>query len=685
MNRLILLIDEIECETLSKKEVQALTSILDKAIREKTAPVLLSRSLLYNYVARRSYITHPFHRENLELKDSPFYSLDWKVFKIKGTTYYLLIPLEYLRLKKTPLPYPLRGSSPALGLCFDYLADISHCLPRSGDYYRYLRQHLRYDVAPAQTLETVDFSKIFLTKPRSAEGSHAIPHNEWAVYALGHGASKGTIVGTSITTMQRVLNFFDHSLKTKIFYINSCFLGGHNKLLLLPAGRDPYHFTLAVGSIGDSIVVIHSGSISFTDFFKTVETLPAVTTEHFAAACRHLAPCIESKWSSHGISNQPLLLLPYEASFKPLNIDGKMCVLEGSTPSPSPEPTAASARPPTLPSFTGSSAAPSPTAAAPQALRTSAAPAKTLKDDTPPPTRLEKKLAILLYESEYETPLHIAPAAGPISYDHKSTPLAPIPTADMLLVEDLFMKENLINLRLHFPGLYACEKMFTDFLISDTSTNEVFTEMKKKLAPPTTLFPIFISMLTPESDLPSMHHFSSIVIDNEIEGRQTPFFGILRFLRDTFFDASHRVSKNVFFINKLTGFNDFCILKELVRDKEAHHDNFTTALMPYLGKTIILRHVLIETQGRLENPTSSAAVAVTHAMTIAISFNFGGFSWHLRYSGTPDDFITKNCWQFIRLPQEPYRADYQAYVTQQKPYANNFLSYADAARLEGKS
>lgn len=618
-NNLILLIDELNCESITDDKISAFTAILVRAIQEQTASIIVSKNILHNYVARRSFTNHPKHTENKTLVDSPFYKGVWRVFKITGSAYYLLIPCAYLVRKVAALEDSPKIPCPPLGFHFHMTQELSWMLPTTGDFYRDLRTFLRDDRDSA-TLGLIDLSQIFITQASTIK-SFSCP---WIIYMGGHGAPKTSTVGTCIATIQKLLEFFDTSITTKIVYINSCFLGGPIKEMLIPSRKKSYKFTLAIGSITDSIVVVHSSAMLFKNFFSELTALPTPSTEDLLAhACSHLAPCIESSWSSHGVSSLPQILIGKH--FKVLDPHGTVAILERRSPSPK-----------TL--YASAATEPSPFTL-------------SMDDDKEEelPIHPENKIVVALYRSKYPEPIHISPALCVTKYLAQETPLSFIPTTGTLLCAELFSKPKKI---LSFFG--PTTPLLTPFLDDDNTAEQNYTSATKHLSPTEALFPLFVSMLHEPScaaTAGTLHHFSTIVALNEIEDIETPFFGLLRFFRDAFLDASHRASKNVFLIDSLTGFNDFPLFAKLFRhtNKESFYRGNAT-FFAHDGEIITLENVMVITQGRLGS--------LGKAMSISINFTFEGFSWHFDFYGTPQEFSLRNPWIFINKAITPYADHY---------------------------
>lgn len=628
-NRLIWLIDEIDCESLKSRSVQAGTAELDLIIKEQEVPAIVSRNLLLNYVARRSFIDHPKHPENLALKDSPFYRGIWRVFKIRRAAYYLLIPEKYLAAKKASLESHPQKTNPLLGLHFHMTLEITAMLPYLGDFYRDLRKHLIADRDEAK-LADIDLSQIFIT-----QDAHKSPASSWVFYMTGHGSREKYTVGTKVETMCKLLAFFDTTIQTKLVYLSSCFLGGPIKHKLIR--KKPYRFMLVVGSITDSSVSFQP-NMSLIDFFKDSEALsPLSTTGALAQACCHLAPCEESSFSSHGVLGYPQVLV--DQRFKALDIRGKVANLERSTPSPK--------------KFL-----------------------ENLDEDEEDGEEKElsthpvNKIAFLLYDQDYIEPIDVSPAHCFKKSSGRSTPLSFVPCTEKSFPRALFTNPK------ECPQFEHAQPLVDQFFDPKKPASQNCIHILDHLAPKTTLFPLFVSMhhqRTCNDSAPSIHHFAQVNIHNEINGQETPFFGLQRFFRDAFFDTSERASKNVFLFDQLNGFNDFSLFANFFKPI---NDDFrppcgTTSLRP-LNPFLTLENVIVVTQGQIGSSKEE--------MEVNISFTLEGFSWHYKFLGKPHELGRKNPWYFTRTKTPSYVLHYNQCVAGEKENYVWIKTYADAVR-----
>ena len=410
--------------------------------------------------------------------------------------------------------------------------------------------------------------------------------------------------------------------------------------MLIPKTSKPYDFTLTIGSISDSIVVIHSDAMSFKKFFSELEKLTIPPQEDLLAhACSHLAPCIQSTWSSHGVSSLPQVRIG--DSFRVLDIHGTVASLERCGPSP-------------------------------EHLKN---PPLTHRSSDPIegiiPIHPENKIVLPLYRKQYPDLIHVSPALC-VTKHPSQTPLSYIPTAGTLLRTELFST----------PSKYAtffgtALPLLSPFLADDKTAEQNCAAVIHHLSPPTGLFPLFVSMLHDSDSASSagtMHHFHHIAALNEICDIETPFFGLLRFFRDSFLDASYRVSKNVFLIDNLTGFNDFSLFAKLFQHaNKAITPAVDSIFLAHANETITLEHVIVITQGQQGGRGDE--------MSVSISFTYCGFSWYLQFSGTPQSFAIKKSWLFTRDAITPYAEHYGRCVEMDlHDYKHQPKTYADAIR-----
>lgn len=636
-HRLILLVDEIKTESLFSSKIEAVTLILNQAIKQQAGIILVSQHILHNYVARLSYSSHPAHPENLSLKGTPFWRSDWRLFEINETSYYLLIPNKYLTAKKAAIPENCKTAVRKLGLRFGGMEEKTQLLPISGDYYKELRLLLKSRIA-TKNLCSEELTSIFISKR-----SPFYTTEKWTIYCLGHGSDNGTSsAGMSTLTLQNFLDFIDMNMSINIFYVTSCFLGGKNKYNLLRASKEPYSFTLAVGSLGDYITVINSGA-QFESFFSKAATFCADApdfSDKAAALLQPLTPRTSSTWSSHGISTLPQILMPGLIIFKPVEVYGFTVAAKSSLATCSAAPLTLKATLPDRKTIKKTLLTPTPHTVDIKIIpdeKTSEFVATAATAYSSSVVDLKQKSALLIYEETIAEELHVYPSPGPISTTQKS-PLSFVLTPEKLLTESLLLEKETTSL---LPATASILHYCEDIVATDSAPSS-FKDIMENLCPENMLFPLFVSATDQMN-----HHLRSIRVINNANGIPSPFFGIFRFLRDSFFDAGYRSSKKVFFIDKIQGYNDLSLFYEL-----ATVSNPLAECLP-LDSHIQLDHVTVTTEGHFRG--------ISGQVYLEIGFIFNHQAWILIYQGPLSDFSSKNNWTFQPHNTRAYLRYYDKY------------------------
>ncbi len=611
-NRLALIIDEDKDEKINDKSVKALTSALDLLIREQSCAVLVSGNTLHNYAVRRNHTEDLKHPENGELRQSPLYANLWRIFKIHGACYYLLIPQKYLTLKNTYLSAHSQENSQKLGIKFSDMSEISYFLPEPKGSYLPLQQFIEKDLESPQLCK-LNLHNIFIFSS-PADESRVAANNAWLLYILGHGSLRGHIAGTQSKNLLEVLDFFDTQLLTKLVYICSCYAGGRNKQLLLRENNIPYHYPLIVGAATDAPASLSLSSMSFELFFKQAESNSSRINlnQHISAAAQHLSPFESNSNSRHDMSALPQLLPAGKQVFKALDLQNATFSLKN--------------------------------------------------------TEVEEfgstdKAAILLYKKEYTTPLRITPAKNII----KTNPTDNTLLAEKFLTPSLFEHTGWLRLKLdNLVTLEEIREFVSPLAKAKIAPDKMQQSVINHFAPHNALFPAFISMLHPDPALTrfarhtsTCHHFSEITVDNTIGTTKSPFFGLLRFIYDAFLEINERDSENVFLIDTLTGYNDFALFFELYANATGRPDcERTRFFKQWANEIITLSNVLIRTKGgfekicRLDDEPRCFEI-------ITIGFDFEGQSWGFSFRGKPN---TTTPWPFKKINSRTHASFYNTWL-----------------------
>lgn len=250
-NDVIIILDPDDIETITgPKDVsnaQSVTYTLIQAIQEKTAPILVSTSLMNNICflhinKNTSFLIEALQRiKNITGLDLPLFSVtsknefipnwihsvdfsqeDWFCYIHKNADLMILIPKEYLLTKQ-----------------FNEKNDISVVLPFCGFEKQF------FEEVPATFIGISNYlnswkRRWLLWKSPFIEALTGIfmseNSNPWNIYLLGHGNAplannpqSGSISGLSLSDFKTLLTFFNDKMKVSFFFYTSCFAGGVNQ------------------------------------------------------------------------------------------------------------------------------------------------------------------------------------------------------------------------------------------------------------------------------------------------------------------------------------------------------------------------------------------------------------------------------------------------------------------------
>jgi hypothetical protein len=611
-NRLALIIDEDKEETTKDKSIKALTCALDLLIREQSCIILVSGNTLHNYAMRRNHTEDLKHPENIDLRQSPLYPNLWRIFKIHGACYYLLIPQKYLTLKNTCLSTYSQELNQKIGIKFNDMSEISYLLPASKGAYLLLQKFIEKDLESPQLCK-LNLHNIFIFSSPT-DKSRVAGNNAWLLYIIGHGSLRGHVAGTQSKNLLEILDFFDTQLLTKLVYICSCYAGGRNKQLLLRANKIPYHYPLIIGAATDAPATLTLSSMSFELFFKQAESNNRSInfTQGISLATQHLSPFESSENSRHDMSALPHLLPAGKQAFKSLDLQNA-----------------------------------------------------TFSLNTPDEEVFESrdKAAILLYKKKYTTTLRISPAKKII----KTYPTDNTLLAEKFLTPVLFESIGWLRLKLDkLTSLEPIRELVAPLAKKKMAPDKMQQYVIKHFVPHNALFPTFISMLHPDPALTrfarptsACHYFSEIIVDNTIDSTESPFFGLLRFIYDAFLDINERDSENIILIDTLTGYNDFALFFELYANATGKPDSERKNFFnQWVNETITLSKVLIKTKSGFEKECRLGDEP-SYFETITIGFDFKGQSWGFSFKGKPNSATP---WPFKKINSRTHASFYNRWL-----------------------
>ncbi len=291
------------------------TTELAIAIYQKTAPIIVSPNLLYNFLFLKqrgktqelmAFVEKPYTEVHLHVLEHfyafvPFENADWAVFKHTQKNLYLLCPRTYL---------------PVLAGTFNSLTAE---LPLDTLLAALEQTKSQWELDPS-TIEEANDPKHAEKFPWNIETVKELfkeKSGPWHIYLAFHGAPSGTPEATFLQSrLTNFMTFLNTKITTEFLFYASCYGGGQNLELVKQsleqlAKPNKPTFITAVGALTDAIMqgvaitpalfskteatLNFNPPLSFTAFFdklntffnrgslKTLqETLQAVTFTKFA-------------------------------------------------------------------------------------------------------------------------------------------------------------------------------------------------------------------------------------------------------------------------------------------------------------------------------------------------------------------------------------------------------------------
>ncbi len=213
---LAILIDR--SENPEDKFLEATSLTCRDLIRSKSCAILMSQSLLYNFLYRKKNWDDTNHNENKELKDISFTSKEWAIYHPEKTQFYLLLPAHLTGLLRFFKENLKKKKVETKGKDYFDLIDVID--PKK---------------IQIPSIQANDLEKFLKITPKFLYGKEALGQSEneadsviWDVYMLGHGCKDVSICGLSLKVMQDFLMFFNNKVNTGIFIVSSCYVGGTN-------------------------------------------------------------------------------------------------------------------------------------------------------------------------------------------------------------------------------------------------------------------------------------------------------------------------------------------------------------------------------------------------------------------------------------------------------------------------
>lgn len=448
-----------------------------------------------------------------------------------------------------------------------------------------------------------DLDKVFITK---TDANSALI---WDFIVAGHGTDNPPIIANiSPTAINEMFNFFDTKIKTGMVLIISCLAGGSNRKLLetTQAGIQINHnFILILNSVAnETITATFPKDFAYASFFFNNAAQIQDKGSSFDTLWEDLAKgkLNSYKDSVHGLQNIPQVWFPGGIGFQSANIEDLVLTIGNVL-------------------------------------------LKSSKENNEPILVIGEAL-VLVYPPVIDVPLFVYPTRLENPINKKNWEHIPH------FFELPFSKNN--------QELYL--KIITELVVPLLQTfSPSIDQASVRLFD--SLYPQFISLNTTGSS----HLFSEINVENIMLDKTSKLkgvgMGVIQFIRDAFLDVNEHSEARIYFIDKLTGFNDISLLLEgsrLVRNDSNKHI-LESYLQNLVKQNITLENVMILINNRNTRFTLYFAIGDTY--------------WHYSSTLAQEDSKTFNWWNFKMAGdvRNSYDADYLKYKNQlvQKPESIN--------------
>lgn len=452
----------------------------------------------------------------------------------------------------------------------------------------------------------IPFSKADLGKIFSA--SKDTPSNLiWDFIVTGHGTDNPPIIANlAPTVINDMLYFFDTHIKTGMVLIISCLSGGSNRTLLetTQSGIQINHnFILILNSVANEVSTgIFPKDFAYVTFFFNNAAQIQDKGSSFDTFWEDLAKSkISSEETSvHGFQNIPQVWFPGGIGFQSANIQDLVFPIGNVL-------------------------------------------LKIHKENNEPILILGDAL-VLVYPTVIDVPLIVYPIQLKHQLNRKNWGTIPHVFELSFSKNDQQLYSKIIS-GLIVPRLQALSP----------SINEAASRLFDSL------YPQFISLNTTRSS----HLFSEINVENlsldETFKLTGVGMGVIQFIRDAFLDVNEHSESRIYFIDKLTGFNDVSLLLEasrLVRNDPNKHF-LEDYLQNFVGQNITIENVMILTNNNNVRFSIYFAIADTY--------------WQYTSTQAQEDAKTLNWWNFRMMGNVR-----SSYDNQYLGFKNKFVQKPDS-------
>ncbi|GMU19315.1 MAG: hypothetical protein AMXMBFR12_05070 [Candidatus Babeliales bacterium] len=437
--------------------------------------------------------------------------------------------------------------------------------------------------------------RIFISK--TDQGATPI----WDFVVAGHGNDNPPIIANlSPQSINEMFNFFDTKIKTGMVLIISCLAGGSNRKLLetTQAGIQINHsFILILSSVANEIInTFYPIDYPYLNLFFNNAAQIQDKGIGFDTLWEDLAKAkIKStKKSVHGFQNIPQVWFPGGLGFQSANISDLVFPIGNVL-------------------------------------------LKTHQENNEPILIMGDAL-VLVYPTVIDVPLFVYP----ISLSHK------------LLRKNWQHIPHIFELNFTHHNKKNFEKITGEVTVPQLIATTGLSDQDASPRLLDSLYPQFISLNTTHSG----HLFTEIIVESTLVDEKLKLkgfgAGVIQFIRDAFFDINPSSAPKIYFIDKLTGFNDISLLlagsRILRNDPNKHY--LEHYLQNFVGHNITLENVMI----------------LVNNNNIQFTLYFAIFDTYWMYTSTQaqEDAKTLNWWNFKMMGnvRSTYDKDYQKYKNQ---------------------
>jgi hypothetical protein len=546
-NRLVILSDEAGFENPlneKKNNASALTHILSYFIQENEALILVSKSVLHQYLldqAENSSVDNQISKTIFIFKVQNISSKDGNLY---DTSYYLIAPTKYLVSRfKNAAKKTQDGYHKKISFRDEFDLQQNSVLKKIKPPKTVVNEWLAVAEIIAADKSRKGFASqfwinLFLTKEHVNADTKLL--KPWSIMFFCHGNPTSTS-GISIQDLQTFFIFLSEKLTTNVVTMACCYLAGSikDKLCTNSFTHQPviYDFHLIIAGLSDVPQIINFDNEGFAEEFfaqhntKQNDINAAMTVNLF----------------THLIFADEFQLRPNLPSFGQIRYAGATHFTIPSKEVFHITPKKNVAIEKTSRNFSTKD---------PSAIRASNNLISHKKNCHTLLQAPSKKIT-LLYEESFRRPIEFKA----IIDDVIDTTTSPIACANNY-IERFLEWENEVDTK-NFPAIMAAQQVICRDPVA-IEYEEFVLQALEKLDPLGLHYPHIFSMLpkTLISRHPGVHFFDEIKLSNQVNEKTNPFIGILRFIHDAFFFNRQRYSENKFYIKTLRGYNDLSLLFE---------------------------------------------------------------------------------------------------------------------------